>query len=449
VRPSGVIAIAGLLATCAFAFVASWEGVYIAGVRPRFVLLILALLLLFAARIGEALPHMPWWNTAFISSVVLVTVLNVLWPTSQDYLDQRNSLSLFAQGLDSGLSDLGAAGRILLTIVGVPLIVVICSGFYRRAPYWIAVSYLAGTAISAMVAYTDYVGWTTLAETITGIGVQDDRSPGLAAHPVILTFGTVYATAIAAWLFTTGRRHDRVLGAVILPALLLGTYASRTRGGAICVVLAIVVCVLILPKFRRHLHLAVLGAAIGYTLLFAVFPQAGHSLLTTLRLIGDPGTEQSNADRIAVMEQGLADFAHSPIYGIGPHVINQAHNAYVQAMAAGGLILLLGVLCMQIGALVSALRLMRTEPLAAALVATMLTRLVYDFIEGPLIIPVVYLPVALIAGLVAQQRLAAEHGPPLVTVERSPGEVGTAGPERLRRRAARKYERVTPDRDRR
>lgn len=409
---ASVLRQAGMLATCAFAFVASWEGVYIGGMRPRFVLLVLALLLLVAARIGETLPHMPWWNNVFVGSIVLVTVLNALWPPSQDYLDERYSTSLFGQGLDVGFSGLGAAGRILLTVIGVPLIVVICAGYYRRAPYWIAVSFLAGTAISAMVAYTDWAGWTTLAETITGIGVQDDRSPGLAAHPVLLTYGTVCGTAIAVWLFTTGRRHDRVLGAIILPALLLGTYASRTRGGAICVLLAIVVSVLILPKFRRHLHLAALGAAIGCTLLFAVFPQAGHSLLTTLRLIGDPGTEQSNADRIAVIEQGLADFAHSPVYGIGPQVINEGHNSYVQAMAAGGLILLLGLLCMQTGATVSALRLMRAESLAAALAATMLTRFVYDFIEGPPIVPAVYLPVALIAGLVAQQRLATAHGPP-------------------------------------
>ena len=182
------------------------------------------------------------------------------------------------------------------------------------------------------------------------------------------------------------------------------------------IVFLIAASVLILPQYRRHIHLVLLGTATAASVVFVIAPGLGRQILVTTRFIDSPSAAGSNRARIDAMSQGWHDFLESPIYGIGLHVLFQAHNGYIQSLASGGLILLIGILALQFGALWESFRLMRTEAMATALAATMLTRIGYEAIEGALVHYAALVPIALIAALLAQQR-QAEAGAGSVTEE--------------------------------
>jgi len=405
------LAHAGLIATCGFVFCSSWTGWYIAGhQRPRALFLILALILLLAAHLNGRFPRVPWWYLALVGSVMLDTVLNLLLPTSTLYLDNRYLEipgGTFGAHLITGISDFGTGLRFLFTLIGAALAISICALHFPRAPLWIAIAYTAGASLSGLVAFSDHLGVTSVGHALTGIGFRGDRATGFADHPVLMAAGNVYAIAIAAWLITTNNVRNRMVGLALLPGLVLGTYASKSRGGEICLVLAILVCLVILPQYRRRLHLAALGAGLIGVALFAVFPKTGHALLVAMRLAGNSGP--SDQGRIAVLKQGVRDFMHSPIDGIGLHVVDEAHNVIVQSLAAGGLILFLGFMCLQVGGAFAAIRLIRTQPLAAPLLATFITGFLFGNLENTLTEPLVYVPVALIVALGAQQALEPER----------------------------------------
>ncbi len=401
---------AGLAATCGYVFCCSWTAWYVAGhQRPRAILLILALVLLLGAHLTKRLPHLPWWYVALVVAVSIDTVFNLLVPTSPIYLAHRyveSDAYRFATGLSTGISDFGSGLRFLFTLLGTVLVIAVCAMRFPRAPLWIAVSYTAGASLSGLVGYSDYLGLTSLGHALTGVGLAGNRAAGFTNHPNVLAAGNVYAVAIAAWLITTDRTSTRVAGWVFLPGLVLGTYASGSRGGAICLLVAAVLCLLILPRYRRQLAFTALGVGVVAAFLFLFLPSTGHALLVGARLAGNSGP--SNEGRIAVINQGLTDFAHSPIYGIGLHVMDEAHNVVVQSLAAGGLILFFGFMCLQLGGAYAAIRLLRRRQLAAPLLVTVVVGFVFGNLENTLTEPLVYVPVALIVALGVQQSMRSE-----------------------------------------
>lgn len=394
-----------LILTCAFAFSTGVAELHLGPVRLRLVLLVLATALSCLLLVWRALPPVPWWIITLAVALVLVTVLVALVPIDPSYLSGR-TLDRANGGTSTGNTRLGAS--YLLSVLGSPLAVVTCALHFKRAPLWIAMAFVVGNSASALVAYTDYLGLTSLSATLGGCGVTGDRACGFSSHPVLLTIGTVYATALAAWFFV--QRRYRWIGAACLPALILGTYASGTRGGVLSVLVAIAASVLLIPQYRRHFHIVALVAASAGTLVFVVTPSIGYELLVKMRLVDSPDASSSNESRIEAMTQGLHDFLQSPIYGIGLQFLDQAHNGYIQSMAAGGLILLTAMVTLNVAALSAAWDLMKSDTLAQALAATMIVRFGYELLEGSLVDYAAFVPVALIAGLLAQR-----HSSQLVT----------------------------------
>jgi O-Antigen ligase len=404
---------ASLILTCGFVFTCSWTGFFLFGhQRPRALFLLLALLLAIAAQMNGRFPRVPWWYTALVATVLLDLVVKLMLPTSQQYLDGRylesNAGIWGPQVLNTHISDFGTGLRFLFTLIGAALTISICSLHFKRAPLWIALSYAAGASLSGLIAFADQYLHTGIAPAITGIGFRGDRATGFADHPVLMAAGNVYAVAIAVWFTTTTNLRYRLAGFVLLPGLVFGTYASRSRGGEISMALAIGLCVLILPQYRRHLHTAAVAVGGLIAAMFVLFPGSGHALLVAMRLAGNSGP--SDSGRIAVIKQGWHDFIHSPIDGIGLHVMAEAHNVTVQTLASGGLILFFGFMCLQIGSIVASYRLIPFHPMAAPLFATVITGVAFGNLENTLTEPLVYVPVALIVALRAQQ-LAFEEEP--------------------------------------
>jgi hypothetical protein len=396
----------GLIATCLFVFTCSWTAFYLPGhLRPRSILILLSLMLLIAAHMNGRFPRFPWWYTTFIGTVVFVMFVKLAIPTSRAYLDARyleSQAGIWGPNvLNTHISDVGTGIRFLLTLVGAGLTISICALHFRRAPLLIAISYAAGASLSGFVAFVDSFLGLGIGRAITHVGFRGNRATGFADHPVIMSGGNVYAIAIAVWLTTTALRRQRMIGFALLPGLVLGTYAGRSRGGEICLLLAVGLCLLILPKYRRHLHTAALIAGGGIVAMFVLFPHIGTALLTAMRLHGNSGS--SDTGRIAVIHQGIHDWEHSPVIGIGLHVMTEAHNVTVQTLASGGLILFFGFVCVQLGGIVTAYNLIKVEPMAAALFATVITGVAFGNLENTLTEPFVYVPVALIVALYAQQ----------------------------------------------
>jgi O-antigen ligase len=242
---------------------------------------------------------------------------------------------------------------------------------------------------------------TSFGAQLTGVPVLNGRAPGFTNHPNVLAGASVYAVPVAAWLVASTAPRLRNVGLVLLPGLVLGIYASGSRGGAICLVFAVALCMTFLPQYRKVIAFGLAIFGIIAAGLVAITPDLGHKLLKAVRLAGNSGP--SNSGRIGVLKQGLHDFEHSPVWGIGLHVIDEAHNVLVQALASGGLILFFAFLGAQAGSALAAARLRDVDPLGAPLLVTVLVGFAFGNLENTLTEPFVWVPAAVIVGLVAQR----------------------------------------------
>lgn len=407
----------GLALTCGFAFTSSWTAWYVAGhQRPRALFLLLALGLLGVSQIHHRIPRFPWWYRTIIATVGLLMVLDVLFPSTRAYLEHRyleTQAGKWGPGLATGITDFGSGARFLLTLVGAGLTIAICTLHNRRAPYWIAVAYTAGAALSAWVAFIDYATHLGIGHALTGIGFRGTRATGFTDHPNILAAANTYAVGLAAWMTSSHERTMRRIGFVLLPGLVLGTYASGSRGGTITMVFAIGVCLFLLPEYRRRLAEIVFAASVIAISMFVFVPDLGYRLLVVTRLAGGKGSQDtSNTGRLAVIHQGWLDFQHSPVKGIGLHVMTEAHNVIVQTLASGGVIFLLGWSLLQVGSLWEAWRLIPVHPLARPLVATIVAGFVFGNLENVLTEPLVFVPTALLVAVYVQCRAEMSESEP-------------------------------------
>jgi hypothetical protein len=137
-------------------------------------------------------------------------------------------------------------------------------------------------------------------------------------------------------------------------------------------------------------------------------------VLRATRLVGASEiTDPSNQARGILARQALQDFYHSPLHGIGLQVSFDAQTVYLQAMQAGGLILLGALLVYNGAAAFVSFRLIRVHPAFAALCASVIASLALDVFEADLTDRFYYLPVAAIIAL----RIATAEGPASVADE--------------------------------
>ncbi len=125
------------------------------------------------------------------------------------------------------------------------------------------------------------------------------------------------------------------------------------------------------------------------------------------RLVGGASGARSDHERHALLLQARTDFLHSPLFGIGPRVVNEAHDVYLQLLASGGVIALASFLVF-VGGLVLALRsgLRVDRRLALACGAATGTWLLVGVVENQLVEPYLYVPAGLLVGLAALARRA-------------------------------------------
>jgi hypothetical protein len=422
---------------CAYstAFFTSWNGFRLGGLIVGDAFMLLAMGCLVFANLGGTFPKIPGWVIQLAFGIILVAILHQLLPTDPLYLMNRVNLTAAGQPAlpPHGilLTNLGIGLKFVIGILFIPTIFAIPAMRDRRIIGRFAFAFALGASVSAVVAFSDRLGITRLGHVLTHLpAISGARQPGFSLHPNFLAAGCVLALPIAIWMVVSANRSGRLVGAALLLALVLGVYASGSRGGTAALGVTIVVSIAVLPRARPYLPQFLLALIVAALALSTVFPAIGHKILVTTRLSGDTSsTAGSDIVRAAVGAQGVRDFYHSPFDGIGLQVATQASNVYLQLAATGGLILITSMAIYLAGAALAARRLFAYSTLAAPLLTTIVAVLVLNYFEADLTDRFYYVPEALIVALAcaADQGLSGLGSPGLLAPIRERVAAGRGG----------------------
>lgn len=383
------------------AFTSTWTGVSVIGsIKATDLALAFATVLGIGAVAGRfSMP--PRW-LVFAGIVLLLTLaLSTLFPADPSYMAGRYRQEI--QGTSSAIRDLQVTNSptvaALQWFVGLAIVPVIVSNIIvkaRRSAVAVAWAFALGAGVSAMFGILDYIGVTSIGPNLTGFEGQD-RISGLASH--VNNFG--FAAALAAPIALHMARTRRVGGTVLFLLLATAAVLSGSRGAQVGILLVLVLVLMFDPRHRTSRLLASIYAGLWLVTLAVLFLSSLSSTLGSfLRFGADAGASESDQGRLRLMEQGLADWAHSPFFGLGYSVLTGAHSIYIQILAAGGLLLAAGLIYYFFGLFRDLLRLRRAgDELAPYLAVLFCAWLSCGVIENVLVERYLYIPVGLVIAM--------------------------------------------------
>jgi hypothetical protein len=401
-------------AAYACAFTLTWNGWFLGPVRPGDLLILLTVLLVLVADPSNAFRTPPWWVKQLPIAILLVALFAVLFPTDPVYL--ANRIILGAKGLPTvdtkgsvASANLGVAFKFIVAVFATPMAFIGATRLDKRAARRLGVAFGAGAALSGWAATLDHFG-ANIGHLITKLPNIGSRQVGFTTQPNFLAAGVVLGIPFAFWLIFSARgRLERFIGLAGMPGLLLGDYASGSRGGAVCAVLVLGVCVVLHPRTRAHLPTIALAGLFALGALAGLVPSIGREILKVTRLGGDASTTAgSDTVRSLVGAQGLRDFHHSPIHGIGLQASFDASQVYLQELASGGLILFIAMQVYMLGGIVSAWRYLKRDDMAMALLGSLLAILALDWFEADLTDRFYYVPAAILVAMMHTHQQESE-----------------------------------------
>jgi O-antigen ligase len=402
VRETSLAAAGRVLLGAAFVVVA-WNGVKVGGHSALYLALVPAAALLLAqAIVVERRVVLPRWLWAAGGGIAFAAALASLFPPSASYLAGRYvhvSALVRYGGRSVPHSNVGNLAKFELCLLAIPFLVLVAGrsgpALRRLADLWV----LSGVA-SAAVATTDLLKLTHVSSHQLGIPTLG-RQAGLTVQPNHLAMMSAMALPLAAlwWLRSPAWR---AACAVALPLLVVGVYASGSRGGLVAGALALAAVAFGVPELRRAGVRLLVVAAVVALAWSRHFVHGLASIAGRGRLLGGSGASGATSDhqRHELLLQARADIAHSPIFGLGPRVVNEAHDIYLQLLASGGAIGLAAFLVFLVGVAHAARTGLRLDrQLALACAAAVGTWLVTGFVENQLVEPYLYVPAALLVAL--------------------------------------------------
>ncbi|MCW2496264.1 O-antigen ligase family protein [Jatrophihabitans sp.] len=395
----------GIWSAVGAAFTLPWNGIIFGGLRPGDGLILISLAAFISADIRGSVPRSPGWIRQLTYAILIVAVVHVFAPVDKLYVIQRVIVGANGVPTVQIQSNLGVAFKFIVGIAVTPLAFSYAVRHQPKVLRWLPTAMVLGTAVSGFIAFSDGLGVTHLGTTLTHVNFQLAREGGLTKHPNYLAASCILALPIALWMAAQANRRMRYLGIIGAIGVTLGDYATGSRGGAVCIVLGGAFAFALIPYYRKRILSVALAAGIAAAVIFAVVPGAGNALLKATRLGGGTtATAGSNAVRALVGAQGVRDFKHSPIFGIGLQVADQAQNVYLQELASGGLLLFVAMLVYALGNLRLSISLMRYYDIAGALVACALSSAVFNYLEADLTDRFFYVPEAIAAMLYTHWR---------------------------------------------
>lgn len=401
------VAALGLWAAYLCAFTLTWNGWFVGPLRPGDVLILVTLVLLVIANPNRAFLTPPWWVKQLAVAIILVALLTILRPPDPLYLAQRVVLDATGQPTVDTKSSLpaaniGVAFKYIVAVVATPTAFAGATLVDRRAARRLGIAFAAGAAASGWAATLDHVG-ANIGHLITRLPNSGSRQFGFANHPNFLAAGTVLAIPFAFWLLASRNRREQVLGLVCMIGLLGGVYASGSRGGAVCAVAVLALCVALHRRTRPYAPMAFVGGGLLAVAVAVVIPSVGREILKVTRLSGGVTTEGSDTVRALVGAQGIRDFQHSPIHGIGLQASFDASQVYLQELASGGIILFIGMNLYMAGGIFTAWRRLKRDDIAMACLGSMLAILALNIFEADLTDRFYYVPAAILIAMVRNQ----------------------------------------------
>jgi hypothetical protein len=400
-RPTTGIARAALLLTYAACIATPWNGMRAGPLRPGDLLMFMALLAFAATDLGYRWPSLPGWAWLFGGIILLVTALHELLPTDPNYLAQRLVVDTRGFRIPEFESNLTVGLKFVVPIIGLPLMFGFARYHDKRALFRCAYAFAIGSAISALIGFADGLGITRLSASITGLPATSGRAPGLAIHPNFLATTCVLSAPLMLWQLMSPRLRSRVFALCVLFPLLLGLYASGSRGGAAVGAGMLLLSFAMMPAYRRILPTVMIMLGGVAALAFVLKPGLGKKLLQAVRLGGGNTGSAKGSDsvRSEVAHQGWLDFKHSPLDGVGMQVAAEAHNVYLQALASGGLLLFVGYAIFVLSGIWKALNRISWDALAYPFFIAALSGAILSTVENALVDRLAYVPLALIAAM--------------------------------------------------
>jgi hypothetical protein len=402
--------VGSFLAAC---FTASWAGVYLFKLQSADIFLFLTFVVTAAmvilGNLRFAIPRWLWAPAVALFACVAAEIYN---PISDSSLALRFAYpSALANTPDSGVK----SAYWIIALLAVPIATIACTALEPRVPKWMVAWFLAGVAISSLIALTDLLGVTAVSRYL-GYQFDSQRQTGLSDHPN--SVGVVCAISAPFAVYFISESRHRWPPCIALVLLSGGVVVSGSRGAQMVYPAAILGAILLSPHKKKvvgwlaaTLTVAVLG---GLTALTQLAPGILDKLFRFNG--GEKGNSiNSNAERAMLHTQALNDLKNYPIFGIGIKHINEAHNVYLQMMSAGGCLLVAGMLIYWFGALRSCWLAKRSgEWLGPYVMVSVIAWIVIGALENQLTDRYLYYTVGCAAALAAAFRVEIPATHPLV-----------------------------------
>lgn len=402
-------------ATALVALFIPWDGIRfgVGSLVNLFLVVAFLATLVLVVRERRAVP-LPGWMLLAATGLIISALLTIAFPPALRLKHASLTVLLQSAGVPYLLgqrSDISALLKWEIAWMVMPVILMINGRTRERCRLLLDLFALAA-AISAVVALLDVAGLHFLASR----PIVDNRSSGLTIHPNYLAFESALAVPVTLLWIARGGRWTTA-GLIASGALLGGVYSSGSRAAAVGAVLAVAITVVFVPRLRRLSGLTLPFVGIVVVVLLA-FTNAGTQILHKVRLdSGDPSTLASNTTRSEAAHTALAQFRDRPIEGVGFQVIEDAHNIYLELLAAGGLITLVSFV-VYLGGLGGAYARMRDGPLrdeATVIAASIAVWLAGGAFDNQLIDKFLYVMPGLLLAMahverVSQRRSAAVNG---------------------------------------
>lgn len=368
-------------------FVSTWTGTTVAGLlQPVDAALLLATLAALPL-LTRPVPALPPWPKLLAAAVLLVVVFHVALPAEANYLASRDTLA--------DLQDpIGTAGRWVVALLVLPWLgAQILRDRDERALVRLAWAWALGCAVSAIVAFSDSQGLTSVGPTLIGAENIAGRQSGLASHVNNLGFACAITLPVAVHMM----RERKVLGSSTLLLLLVGAFVSGSRGAQVGAVLALGGTLVLVNSARRRVlpRLLYFGALILTAV--ALFRPTWLTLgdyRELLRFDGSEAVRASDSGRLTLINQAVEDFSYNPFFGVGLDILNHAHSVPLQLLSAGGIVLTVAFAVYISGAW-KALQPVGVHGLEPYLRASLVVWMVSGLVENQLTDRYLYVPVLL------------------------------------------------------
>lgn len=327
------------LAACLFVVTVTWNGIRVGGGAFGNLFLALAVVAMLGHLLTSGRPPVlpPWLMLAGLL-VFLAQLLTMIFPPNVALINKSDVqfLSLFPTPVYlPHRGDLGNLVKFEVSLVLVPVLMITAGATYARCLRLLDLFTLSAV-VSGFVGVVDYAGFQLGPNPLVG----GTRASGLTIHPNYLALTSTVAIPVAMlWLDRASPRW-RLAGLVAVPTLVASVYASGSRAGAVTAVLAVGLTALALPRVRRSLTV-VLPVAGMAAIVLLMFTGAGDHVLQQVRL-KDGGTNTAGSDfqRTYAAQVAWDEIQERPVSGVGFAVIADAHDIYLELLAAGGAITL-------------------------------------------------------------------------------------------------------------